>query len=94
MTDAYDPAIAKALLKAAQRPRKLPLQQGIYVWYSGPSFETPAEIRMCQIIGGHAVGMSTVPETIMARSASDCKVAGLSVITNLAAGIEGGFALP
>ncbi|MEO7171133.1 MAG: Hsp33 family molecular chaperone HslO, partial [Sphingomonas sp.] len=60
--------------------------QGVYCWYSGPSFETPAEIRMFQIIGGMAVGMSTVPETILARRFG-MRVAGLSVITNLAAGI-------
>ena len=58
--------LRKALLKAA-KAEKIPLKQGIYVWFSGPSFETPAEIRMAQIIGGHAVGMSTAPETIMAR---------------------------
>jgi purine-nucleoside phosphorylase len=87
MTDAYDPAMRKALLKAA-KAEKIPLKQGVYVWFSGPSFETPAEIRMAQIIGGHAVGMSTAPETIMARRLG-LKVAGLSVITNLGAGING-----
>jgi purine-nucleoside phosphorylase len=87
MTDAYNPAMRKALLKAA-KAEKIPLKQGVYVWFSGPSFETPAEIRMAQIIGGHAVGMSTVPETIMARRLG-LKVAALSVITNLGAGIKG-----
>ncbi|MFT3989097.1 MAG: hypothetical protein QM694_15965 [Aestuariivirga sp.] len=62
--------------------------KAFYCWYSGPSFETPAEIRMMQIIGGNAVGMSTAPETILARRFG-LKVAALSVITNLAAGIEG-----
>jgi purine-nucleoside phosphorylase len=74
---------------AAAKSEKIALQQGVYVWFSGPSFETPAEIRMAQVIGGSAVGMSTAPETIMARSASGLKVAGLSVITNLGAGIKG-----
>ena len=87
MTDAYDPAIRKKLLAAA-KDEKITLKQGVYVWFSGPSFETPAEIRMAQKIGGTAVGMSTVPETILARRFG-LKVAGLSVITNLAAGIEG-----
>ncbi|MFN0193826.1 MAG: purine-nucleoside phosphorylase [Aestuariivirga sp.] len=87
MTDAYDPPTRKKLIAAA-KAEKIALKQGIYVWYSGPSFETPAEIRMFQKLGGTAVGMSTVPETIMARRYG-MKVAGLSVITNLAAGIEG-----
>jgi purine-nucleoside phosphorylase len=87
MTNAYDPALRKALLAAAKN-EKIALKQGVYCWYSGPSFETPAEIRMFQIIGGTAVGMSTVPETIMARRLG-LKVLGLSVITNLAAGLKG-----
>ena len=87
MTDAYDPAIRKQFLAAAKK-EKIALKQGVYVWFSGPSFETPAEIKMAQIIGGHAVGMSTAPETIMARRLG-LKVAGLSVITNLGAGIKG-----
>ena len=87
MTDAYDPAL-RARLRAAAAVEAIALHEGVYCWYSGPSFETPAEIRMLQIIGGTAVGMSTVPETILARRFG-MKVAGLSVITNLAAGIEG-----
>ena len=87
MTDAYDPALRKQFLAAAKK-EKIPLKQGVYVWFSGPSFETPAEIKMAKIIGGHAVGMSTAPETIMARRLG-MKVAGLSVITNLGAGIKG-----
>lgn len=87
MTNAYDAALA-ARMEAAAKKTGTPLHQGVYMWFSGPSFETPAEIRMFQIIGGNAVGMSTVPETILARRFG-LKVAGLSVITNLAAGIEG-----
>lgn len=87
MTDAYDPGL-RARFLAAAKAEDIPLHQGVYCWYSGPSFETPAEIRMFQIIGGTAVGMSTAPETILARRFG-MKVAGLSVITNLAAGIEG-----
>ena len=87
MTDAYDPALRKRLLTAAAA-EKIELHRGVYVWCSGPSFETPAEIRMFQLIGGQAVGMSTAPETILARRFG-LRVAGLSVITNLGAGLEG-----
>jgi purine-nucleoside phosphorylase len=87
MTNAYDPGLRAKIIAAAEA-EKLVLHRGVYVWYSGPSFETPAEIKMFQMIGGTAVGMSTAPETILARRFG-LKVAGLSVITNLAAGIEG-----
>lgn len=87
MTNAYDAALRKKLLAAAKK-EKLSLRQGVYCWYSGPSFETPAEIRMMQIIGGVAVGMSTAPETIIARRLG-MKVVAISTITNLAAGIKG-----
>jgi purine-nucleoside phosphorylase len=87
MTNAYDAALRKQLLAAAKK-EKIPLKQGVYCWYSGPSFETPAEIRMMQIIGGNAVGMSTAPETIIARRLG-MKVVAISTITNLAAGIKG-----
>jgi len=87
MTKAYDPFIRKAFLAAAKK-EKIALKQGVYCWYSGPSFETPAEIRMFQIIGGSAVGMSTAPECILARRLG-LKVAGISTITNLAAGLKG-----
>lgn len=87
MTDAYDPALRQRFLAAA-KAEGITLHEGVYCWYAGPSFETPAEIRMFQIIGGTAVGMSTAPETILARRFG-LKVVGLSVITNLAAGIEG-----
>jgi len=87
MTNAYDPALRKAFLAAAKR-EKIALKQGVYCWYSGPSFETPAEIRMFQIFGGSALGMSTAPECILARRLG-MKVAGISTITNLAAGLKG-----
>ena len=87
MTDAYDPAL-RARFRSAARAEGIALHEGVYCWYSGPSFETPAEIRMFQIIGGSAVGMSTAPETILARRFG-LRVAGLSVITNLAAGMTG-----
>ena len=87
MTDAYDPTLRRRFHLAA-KAKGIALHEGVYCWYSGPSFETPAEIRMFQIIGGSAVGMSTAPETILARRFG-LKVAAISVITNLAAGIEG-----
>ena len=87
MTNAYDPTLRAKIIAAAEA-EKLTLHRGVYVWYSGPSFETPAEIKMFRMIGGTAVGMSKAPETILARRFG-LKVAGLSVITNLAAGIEG-----
>jgi purine-nucleoside phosphorylase len=87
LTDAYDPAL-RAKFKSVAKAEKIALHEGVYVWFSGPSFETPAEIRMSQIIGGKAVGMSTAPECILARRFG-LKVAGLSVITNLGAGLEG-----
>ena len=87
MTNAYDADLRKNLLAAA-KAEKILLKQGVYCWYSGPSFETPAEIRMMQIIGGTAVGMSTAPETIIARRLG-IKVLAISTITNLAAGIKG-----
>jgi purine-nucleoside phosphorylase len=87
MTNAYDADLRKKLLSAAKK-EKITLKQGVYCWYSGPSFETPAEIKMMQIIGGTAVGMSTAPETIIARRLG-MKVCAISTITNLAAGIKG-----
>jgi purine-nucleoside phosphorylase len=87
MTDAYDPAMAARFRRAA-KAAGIRLHEGVYVWFSGPSFETPAEIRMAQKMGGDAVGMSTVPEVILARRFG-LAVAGLSVITNLGAGMEG-----
>ncbi|HMB47754.1 MAG TPA: purine-nucleoside phosphorylase, partial [Afifellaceae bacterium] len=66
----------------------IPLAEGIYMWFSGPSFETPAEIRAARVLGADAVGMSTVPEVILARFLG-LRVVALSVITNLAAGMTG-----
>jgi purine-nucleoside phosphorylase len=87
MTGAYDPLLRQALKRAA-KAEKINIHAGVYVWFSGPSFETPAEIRMVRKWGGTAVGMSTVPEAILARRFG-LRVVGLSVITNLGAGMEG-----
>jgi purine-nucleoside phosphorylase len=62
------------------------VQEGVYVGNTGPSYETPAEVRMLRTLGGDAVGMSTVPEVIIARHAS-IDVLGISCISNMAAGI-------
>ena len=65
---------------------KIDLKRGIYCWFNGPTYETPAEIRMARTLGADAVGMSTVPETIVARH-SGINVLGISCITNMAAGM-------
>ena len=88
MTEAYDPDL-RASLRAAGEACGVPLAEGVYAWFSGPSFETPAEVRMAGILGADLVGMSTVPEVILARFLG-LPVAAVSVVTNLAAGIAGG----
>jgi len=65
----------------------LTLREGVYAWWSGPSYETPAEIRMLRSLGADAVGMSTVPEALMASHMS-MKVLGISCLTNMATGIR------
>ncbi|MBY5696056.1 purine-nucleoside phosphorylase [Rhizobium leguminosarum] len=87
MTNAYDAGLAAAMQRAAAK-LKIELAQGVYMWFSGPSFETPAEIRMARILGADAVGMSTVPEVIIARMLG-LRVAAASVITNYGAGMTG-----
>ncbi|MGJ8621135.1 MAG: purine-nucleoside phosphorylase [Yoonia sp.] len=86
MKDAYDPAIRIALHKAADAAA-VDMHDGDYAWYSGPSFETPAEIRAIAMLGADAVGMSTVPEVILARFLG-LKAAAISTITNMAAGMS------
>ncbi len=86
MTDAYDPGLRRILHDAA-RATATPCAEGVYAWYSGPSFETPAEIRAIRVLGADAVGMSTVPEVILARFLG-LRVAALSAITNMAAGLS------
>ncbi len=85
MTRAYDPRIRDAFRDAATRLGQ-PLHEGVYLGTSGPSYETPAEIRAFRILGADAVGMSTVPEVIAANHAG-MRVGAVSVITNLAAGL-------
>lgn len=87
MTGAYDEGLTTRLKDGAARCG-IGLQDGVYMWFSGPSFETPAEVRMARLLGADLVGMSTVPEVIFARR-HGLKVAALSVVTNFGAGIEG-----
>jgi purine-nucleoside phosphorylase len=86
MVGAYDATSAQRLKDIAEA-RNIPLHQGTYMWFCGPSFETPAEIRAANVLGADAVGMSTVPEVILARHAK-MKVAALSIVTNFAAGMS------
>lgn len=85
LTNAYDPDIRKALQTSAEA-EDIPLIEGVYAWYSGPNFETPAEIRMLKLLGADAVGMSTVPEVILGRFLG-MKCCAVSVVTNMAAGL-------
>jgi len=86
MTAAHDAAL-RARLRTSAEAVGVALPEGVYAWYSGPSFETPAEIRAIRILGGDAVGMSTVPEVILARFLG-LRVAAISTITNMAAGLS------
>lgn len=88
MVDAYDPGLAAKLLAAAKAEAVM-CHDGVYIWFCGPSFETPAEIRAARTLGADAVGMSTAPETILARHVG-MKVAAVSVMTNYAAGLVPG----
>jgi len=85
LRDAYDPALLE-LLRESAREVGVPLAEGVYLAVTGPSFETPAEIRAYATLGADAVGMSTVQETILARHCG-LRVAAVSVITNLAEGM-------
>lgn len=85
MSRAYDPAL-RALAKDVAAGLDLGIHEGVYAWFLGPSFETPAEIRMARLVGADAVGMSTVPEVIAAAHCG-LRVLGISCITNMAAGI-------
>ena len=85
MSTAYTPKY-RELAKECAKELGIEVQEGVYTFFSGPTYETPAEIRFAQTIGSDAVGMSTVPEVIVARH-SGLDVVGISCITNMAAGI-------
>jgi len=85
MSMAYDPELQKVAEKSAER-LGIEMKKGVYIAFTGPSYETPAEVRLARKLGGDAVGMSTVPEVIVAVH-SGLKVLGISCITNMAAGI-------
>ncbi len=85
MTHCYDREYIP-LAEEAARGRDIPLREGVLMAFSGPSYETPAEIRMARILGADAVTMSTVPEVIVARQLG-IRVLGLSCVTNMAAGV-------
>jgi purine-nucleoside phosphorylase len=85
MSEAYDPELRATLQRAAAKVG-VKLHEGVYAWWPGPMFETPAEIRAARILGADAIGMSTAPEVILARRLG-LRVAAVSSITNLAAGM-------
>ena len=85
LNNAYDPHL-RSLLHAAAHATGVTLHEGVYIWCLGPNFETPAEIRAFGRLGADVVGMSTVPECLVARHAG-MRVAAISTLTNLAAGM-------
>lgn len=86
MSEAYDEEYRK-IAKQVANEMHLDMQEGVYMGFTGPTYETPAEVRMAQVLGADAVGMSTVPEVIVARHMG-MRVLGISCITNLAAGLQ------
>lgn len=86
MDHAYDERLRRKL-KLAAAACGITLHEGVYMWFSGPSFETPAEVRMARLLGADLVGMSTVPEVILARYYG-LRVAVISLVTNMAAGVD------
>ncbi len=87
-TDPYCPALREILLQAAEAEGLLIHPRGCYVCTEGPRYETPAEIRAFQTLGGDLVGMTSVPEVVLAREAEMC-YAGVALVTNWAAGLAG-----
>lgn len=85
MSRAYDESLRETARRVATK-EGITLREGVYAWMNGPTYETPAEVRMARILGADAVGMSTVPETIVAVH-SGMRVLGVSCMTNMAAGI-------
>jgi purine-nucleoside phosphorylase len=88
LSEAYDPRLGAELDRCTARLGLPALRTGVYACMAGPSYETPAEIRMLRVLGADLVGMSTVPEVIAARHMG-ARVAAISVVANRAAGLEG-----
>ena len=86
MVNAYDPTLRQKIRSIADE-KNINIHEGVYIWFCGPSFETPAEIQAAKSLGADAVGMSTVPEVILGRYFG-LKVVALSIITNMAAGMS------
>jgi purine-nucleoside phosphorylase len=86
LSQVYDPVLGR-ILEQAGRKAGASVRRGVYLAVTGPSYETPAEVRAFRRLGADAVGMSTVPEAIVARQCG-LRVAGLSCISNLAAGLQ------
>ncbi len=87
MTETYDPDLRRTAIEVAAA-EGMEMQESVYAWWLGPSFETPAEIEMIRVLGADVVGMSTVPEVIAARHMG-ARIAGISLVTNHAAGMSG-----
>jgi purine-nucleoside phosphorylase len=85
LSQVYNPELRQIASRIAKE-HHITLREGVYAWWSGPAYETPAEIRMIRILGADAVGMSTVPEAIVAAHGK-MKVLGISCLTNMACGI-------
>jgi purine-nucleoside phosphorylase len=85
MSRVYTPAL-RAVARQAAGEMGLTLREGVYCYFPGPQFETPAEIRAARVLGGDAAGMSTAPEAIVAAHCG-MEVLGFSLLTNMAAGI-------
>jgi purine-nucleoside phosphorylase len=88
MTQAYDTRLSTRLKKAAASAG-IAVHEGVYMWFSGPSFETPAEIKIARLLGADVVGMSVVPEVILARRIG-LRVAAVTMVSNFATGFHGG----
>ena len=86
MSEVYDPALRKEILAVAKE-QGLSLREGVYMQFSGPSFETPAEVKMAHILGADAVGMSTACEAVAGRHCG-MRICGISCISNLGAGLS------
>src|SRR5690606_2406421 len=85
MSEVYNKAL-RGIASDIAKDKNITLHDGVYAWWTGPTYETPAEIRMIRTLGADAVGMSTVPEVIVAAH-SNMKVLGISCLTNMASGI-------